>query len=478
MELSNDFVTFLQEIRPTSNQRSQLKDGHKTLRKRLEGDPGLSQYIVSTFLQGSYRRHTAIRPKGDKRSDVDIIVVTNLSERDHTPRQAMAKFEAFLDKHYAGKWTRQGRSFGIEMSHVDLDVVITSAPSEAVAEDLRGQTLIDDADIVDDEHWLLDASAHLSQASSDKAAWKTEPLRISNREANEWEDTHPLAQLAWTWDKNKQTNRHYVNVVKALKWWRLETDGEARRPKGFLLERIIGEYCPDDITSVAEGIVYTLENITVACAKHRREGTTPYLADYGLGHMNVLARLEQADFDAFYDSVAKTAPLARAALDSQDADDSRARWRALLGAKFPPPQREGQGEALAFDVAHRERSRWVAQRLGRVTITGTCRPKGKLGWQPFSRWGPPLPAEWDLRFKADTDDEFAWVYWQVVNTGTTAQRKDGLRGQIRRAGPAGRGGLEAIEATLYPGRHWIECFLVNRAQELVARSGPFVVAIE
>ncbi|MGA7119159.1 MAG: hypothetical protein WBY94_03630, partial [Polyangiaceae bacterium] len=80
MELPTDFKEFLQEIRPTENQRSDLKTGHTTLRERLNADEGLKKCLISDFLQGSYRRATAIRPKGDRRSDVDIIVVTKLSE--------------------------------------------------------------------------------------------------------------------------------------------------------------------------------------------------------------------------------------------------------------------------------------------------------------------------------------------------------------------------------------------------------------
>ena len=80
MELENDFATFLADIRPTANQRQNMQTGHETLRERLRADDTLQSILISDFLQGSYRRSTAVRPKNDKRSDVDIIVVTTLSE--------------------------------------------------------------------------------------------------------------------------------------------------------------------------------------------------------------------------------------------------------------------------------------------------------------------------------------------------------------------------------------------------------------
>src|SRR5690606_10592752 len=125
MELESDFATFLSEIRPTKNQRSDLQTGHKTLRDRLNADEELKPVLVSDFLQGSFRRATAVRPKNDRRSDVDIIVVTKLSEDEFTPAEAMDKFKPFLEKHYKGKWKAQGRSFGIELSYVELDLVLT-----------------------------------------------------------------------------------------------------------------------------------------------------------------------------------------------------------------------------------------------------------------------------------------------------------------------------------------------------------------
>jgi tRNA nucleotidyltransferase (CCA-adding enzyme) len=76
MELKSDFDTFLRDIRPTASMLADCQTGHTTLRERLNADKDLQPYLVSDFLQGSYRRSTAVRPLNGKRSDVDIIVVT------------------------------------------------------------------------------------------------------------------------------------------------------------------------------------------------------------------------------------------------------------------------------------------------------------------------------------------------------------------------------------------------------------------
>jgi tRNA nucleotidyltransferase (CCA-adding enzyme) len=108
MELPSYFADFLRDIRPTPNQVDDLRRGHTTLRERLRDDAGLSSIYVSDFLQGSYRRATAVRPKGEARSDVDVIVVTDLDRQTYTPQDAIDLFIPFMEKHYKGKYQVQG----------------------------------------------------------------------------------------------------------------------------------------------------------------------------------------------------------------------------------------------------------------------------------------------------------------------------------------------------------------------------------
>lgn len=348
MELKSEFAEFLSEIRPTQSQSEDLQTGHKTLRNRLADDEKLSKIVVSDFLQGSYKRHTAVRPKGDKRPDVDIIVVTRLHESEFTPEQAMEQFRPFLDKHYKAKWRFQGRSIGIELSYVDLDLVVTAAPSEAEIGIFKSEAIRSDADIVAapdwrlNEAWLAPESRYrtdareLLKAAAAKPEWKLKPLRIPDRDAKRWDDTHPLEQIRWTVSKNTVTNGNFVNVVKAIKWWRLEKYSTLKHPKGFPLERMIGDCCPDGITSVAEGVVKTLENMV----NKYRHGK-PVLSDYGVPAHDVLARISVEDFLAFYDGVKVAAPIARRAFDASSRSEACKAWRELFGEKFPKRDDDG-----------------------------------------------------------------------------------------------------------------------------------------
>ncbi len=363
MILESDFSTFLGNIRLTDRQRGDLRDGHARLRTRLNEDKDLSPIIVSDFLQGSYRRHTAVRPKNESRADVDIVVVTKLSEAEYTPSKAMDIFIPFLEKHYDGKWRRQGRSFGIELSAVDFDLVITSAPSESEFGILKSDAVTTDDDIIEAVDWRLnipwpslakrivlkEAGPLLSEAKS-QPEWQLRPLRIPDRDAERWDDTHPIEQIRWTRDKNRSTNNHFVNVVKSIKWWRLVNYEEPKHPKGFPLERIVGDCCPDEIGSIAEGVVLTLETIVSQYQNYVLLNTKPVLPDYGVPNHDVLSRISREDVAVFYSQAEEGASLARQAYDSQNRIESGGFWRKLLGNKFPEPPNGGETQRAGYTV--------------------------------------------------------------------------------------------------------------------------------
>lgn len=348
MELPSYFTDFLANIRPSTNEANDYKKGHSTLTKRLKADDTLKEIIISTFLQGSYRRATAITASAGKRADVDIIVVTKLSEDEFTPQQAMDVFVPFLDKYYSGNYEFNSRSIKIELSYVEMDLVITSAPSEIERGILESDSVTSEITPDEESDWVLMKSwiepskrqiyksYYFLNERRKLSGWQASPLRIPDRDLKSWESTHPLAQIEWTWDKNRNTNKHYVNVVKALKWWRRENYSNVKYPKGYPMEHMIGDNCPNNIESVAQGITLSLEHFVSAYQVNAQLRQVPFLSDRGVPEHNVLARLSPDDFVAFYESVCDAAKIARTALDEKDLDSSVAGWQKLFGnKKFP-----------------------------------------------------------------------------------------------------------------------------------------------
>lgn len=324
MELPSYFIDFLQNIRPTDNDRQAFKAAHTDLRQLLLQDERLSPVIVTTFLQGSYRRATALHAYQGHRPDVDVVVVTRLSPNEYTATQALNCFKPFLREHYPNAWGTNERSLCITVNGVDLDLVVTSAPAHADVGILSG-VASEDRTAEEDE----------GTSTSDNALWKLEPLLIPDRQAERWQPTHPLAQLAWTRAKNRETNGHFVNVVKPIKWCKRITAGMPKHPRSYPLEHLVGACCPNGIKDVATGIVLTLEAMIAQYGGYAQAGQVPVLPNHGIPSQNVFARVPAEDFKAFMERIRGAARLARRALDSQDVSESAELWRELLGDEFP-----------------------------------------------------------------------------------------------------------------------------------------------
>lgn len=358
--INSYFTDFLSGIRLTQTQKDDAKRGHTTLRNRLLADDDLKDIIVTTFLQGSYRRSTAVRPNGEKRADVDVIVVTTLDQNNTSPEEALEKFEPFAEKHYKGKWVKQGRSIGISLSYVDLDIVVTSAPSEIDKSSLRSKSVTTDLTLEDlmttsydwrlskgwNEPDIMKAVNYLSDSVRAEAEWKLQPLWIPDRDADIWEETHPLEQIRWTRDKNKSTNGYYVNIVKAFKWWRTLRITDLKYPKGYPIEHMLGDCCPNDIATMAEGIVLTFENFVDKFSTYRALGIVPQFPDRGVSSHNVWHRITSEDFKTFYDHMKNYAEKAREAYDEKSLRKATEKWQEIFGSKFPlAPEDDDDGGA-------------------------------------------------------------------------------------------------------------------------------------
>ena len=81
------FNEFLKDIEPSKTTKSNAASAHTEIRKFLSDHEEFGKHHERTFLSGSYKRDTAIRPvtkNGEfDRPDVDIIVVTNHTFKDN-----------------------------------------------------------------------------------------------------------------------------------------------------------------------------------------------------------------------------------------------------------------------------------------------------------------------------------------------------------------------------------------------------------
>ena len=94
-------------------------------------------------------------------------------------------------------------------------------------------------------------------------------------------------------------------------------------------------HCPDDISSVADGVTRTLEEIGSNYVEDVYYGRTPCIPDIGLHLNNVWARVDPKAFAEFHGAVKCCASKARSALDDPDLEASTEKWREIFGNVFP-----------------------------------------------------------------------------------------------------------------------------------------------
>ena len=314
MNLPSYFKDFLAEIEPNPSYKEDQRTGHKTLRKRLAEDDDFNQIHVNTFLQGSYKRNTAINPG----KDVDIVVVTSLDPDRTTPAEANAKLGKCLRKYYENV-APQNRSFCVSLSYVTMDVVLAAS---------RYLTR---------KAWLFE-SVRKADSLDTADDWTNSPLLIPDRDLGTWVETHPKAQLAWTAKLNATCGGYFVPLVKMFKWWRKETYQQPKYPKGYVLERLAGECVDETKRDHAESFVQLLENLHAKYSAYVSADLVPHLPDPGVPTHNVAHRLSAEDFKTFMEKISKALPTARAALAEQDVQKSVDLWRKLFGEKFPAAQ--------------------------------------------------------------------------------------------------------------------------------------------
>ena len=147
MTPNSRFTEFLTDIEPSATSKSNASTAHTRLRAALNADSNFGSRMRTTFLSGSYKRDTAIRPRvkngNAHRPDVDIIVVTD-HEIGDSPVEVVDAIHAALTRHYTPT-NRQARSVSVSSPLADMDVVPLIDPYDTgeyyIADRLQSQWL-------------------------------------------------------------------------------------------------------------------------------------------------------------------------------------------------------------------------------------------------------------------------------------------------------------------------------------------------
>ena len=153
--------------------------------------------VIRTFLGGSYKRKTAIRPVtkgGDtERPDVDIYVVVQGSTWTKSPEELIEDLYAALN--------RNRTSLGItKISRNRCSIAVSSGKAD------------------------MDVSPLLERNTDGY-------YRIGNRHTGEWYATEPEVHTTWSASVNTESGGRFNPMVKMVKWTRREFPTKSKHPK-------------------------------------------------------------------------------------------------------------------------------------------------------------------------------------------------------------------------------------------------------
>ena len=298
MATQNQFKDFLRDIEPSPTTKSRASTAHTAVRKFLREHEVFKEVHLNTFLSGSYKRDTAIRPRiidgEETRPDVDIIVVTSHELKDE-PKDVLAILFRTLKENYE-KIRLQARSVGIETSKADMDVVPIIAPFG-----MENQ------------------------------------LFIPDRKLELWLETNPPRHTTWTTEVNQASGGRFKPCVKLMKWWRRENPTVSKHPKGFVVECIVAECMDRDEAKYAKLFVGTLEEIARRYSPTVDAGLVPNIQDPGVASNSVTNGISNAAFKGIVNKAKAHGELGRRAIHIADDDPEEALklWRMIFGQRFP-----------------------------------------------------------------------------------------------------------------------------------------------
>lgn len=298
MVTQNQFLRFLHDIEPSATTKSNASQAHLSLRAFLRTHPEFKDVHVETFLSGSYKRDTAIRPRtvdGEvSRPDVDIIVVTNHSSSDNPSDVIELLYQTLYERY--DDIRRQARSIGVITGLADMDVVPIIAPGG------------------------IDGT-----------------LYIPDRKEVVWLETNPPRHTTWTTEVNSSTGGRFKPLVKLVKWWRRINPTVSKRPKGFVIECIVAECMFQTEMNYPLLFKGLFETIVGRYQWSVSAGTVPFIADPAISRNSVTSSTTFDAFSGFYNKVKTHLEVIDRALSigDHDPEEELRLWQQIFGNRFP-----------------------------------------------------------------------------------------------------------------------------------------------
>jgi hypothetical protein len=412
---SVDADTLNKRVRPSDAQRDFLKSNKDALKLHLESDlRRRCGYSVSTWLQGSYKLHTLVRPiyGGDYDVDVGVYVAWGSGEIPLAPRDLRDHTQDSLQE-----FARQ--------SETTCEVI--DPPKQRCSR------------VKYDKHFHIDTPIYHHNSDTGVA-------RLATMD-DEWELSDPEKMVEWFQGRLDGAERAQARrLVRYLKAWaalRFRSDQEAR-PSSLLLtvlsvdayaENVEGRDLEDD-DALQEVVTSMVDRLALSTAVANPVGSD---AD---GDLN---RLSSEGEERFLQALDELLEVCERATSNVDEGAAVAAWTDAFDFLFPLPDTEGLVEADA------QQSAMVATPTIAIDVyeADGRRARSYEGEVDFARIGQTL------KFRITNPrilSAGSTIRWVVRNTGDHAYSENDLGHSWM-----DQGELERTEHVAYSGLHFMDC---------------------
>lgn len=314
-QMSVSFNEFRKAIEPEKKRKEHAQKADDPVRDHLANHKSFAKRHVTTFLYGSYRRHTA---EGNIK-DVDLVVVTNFTIKDDPISVLNELKDSLAELYEKPELADQRRS-------IRIDRPLPDVPGAKLT---------------------LDVIPAIYQDATNTDG----PLWVPDREKKCWIPSHPKGHIAYSNNLSDQSTLEngFVRLSKMMKWWwryQFETRKPTiatheRKPKGFWIEIMTGVFSDLSKESYPELIVTTMENAFNEFKSFRQKRVLPVLPDPGLkdyldpAYRVVKTSMTEAEFAFFLDVLEQSLYLAQQALYAPTERKASELWQLVFGPKFP-----------------------------------------------------------------------------------------------------------------------------------------------
>jgi hypothetical protein len=429
---STEKQTLHRRITLSDDQFAEQQESWSALAEHLTTDlRDRSGFSVKTWLQGSYKFATQIRPirKGEE-FDIDLGIYFQWQAATDEGRPGPEVLKDYVQK--------------------SLLAYAKANPND-IAEVANPKTRC--ARIRYKGAFHIDVPAYHLDPDTDLRSLATE---------DGWEDSDPKEIYMWFRDAYDNHERAKVRrQIRYLKCWAALNFAEGKgRPSSILLTVLVAEAAlkigplSDDDEAFAAIVGSIIDRLTI-------DGVVPNPVDKSEN----LVRLSDDEMDAVVGMLREIQKVSARALNSESELGAADIWQEAFHHLFPMPEIHGE-------VTEMRKSLSLVSVMPEVEVTAI--PRTNVNTQPFRRTNSigPIPKNCDVYFKIANPHSLpagATVVWMVRNEGGEAENTNDL-------GHYAGTGLEAKEHSAYRGTHYMDCSVRVNGQTVAMRRVPVQVS--